>query len=274
MKTRKKRMVSISLAMVLVLSFAGCGNVIPAVNEKDSEKKTEEVTEMGGDSTSLDEIIADADEPVEQSAEADKTAEQATGPDETIAPVEAEEPAQAGEHVVTEKPAETKKPLETAQPTTSPKPTTAPAQNTTASTGSAQSSASAEPEVPANTPAPTPAATPTPEPVHEHSWKEHVATNQVWVPNIVVVDDYEDQVVSYCNYYCTNCGYETSDMSAMKEHFKAKVAAGDYSCGGFGVEEHTHTEQVKVGSHEEDQGHYDTSSYVDYYYCDCGETKN
>lgn len=31
---------------------------------------------------------------------------------------------------------------------------------------------------------------PTPEPVHEHTWKEHTATRQTRVPNIVVIDDY------------------------------------------------------------------------------------
>ena len=28
------------------------------------------------------------------------------------------------------------------------------------------------------------------QPVHEHVWKEHTATTQTWIPNIVVVEDY------------------------------------------------------------------------------------
>ena len=30
---------------------------------------------------------------------------------------------------------------------------------------------------------------------------------------------------------------------------------------------------VQVGSHEEDQGWYETQTYVDYQYCDCGARK-
>lgn len=33
----------------------------------------------------------------------------------------------------------------------------------------------------------------------------------------------------------------------------------------------TKTEKVQVGSHKEDQGHYETETYVDYVYCSsCG----
>lgn len=32
-------------------------------------------------------------------------------------------------------------------------------------------------------------------------------------------------------------------------------------------------ESVCVGSYGEDHGHYETSTYADYYYCDCGATK-
>ena len=35
----------------------------------------------------------------------------------------------------------------------------------------------------------------------------------------------------------------------------------------------TKTEQVQVGSHQEDQGWYETETYVDYQYCDCGARK-
>ena len=33
------------------------------------------------------------------------------------------------------------------------------------------------------------------------------------------------------------------------------------------------TETVQIGSHEEDQGYYQNVEYTDYYYCDCGATK-
>ena len=33
------------------------------------------------------------------------------------------------------------------------------------------------------------------------------------------------------------------------------------------------SEEVQVGSHEEDQGYYQNVEYTDYYYCDCGATK-
>ena len=146
-------------------------------------------------------------------------------------------------------PAQTKKPAQTSEP-----------------------SAPAQPEVPANTPASTPAATPTPEPVHEHSWKEHVVTNQVWVPNVVVVDDYEEHTVESYMFYCA-CGYETADRDVISNHVKEAMRANDGQAHNFTIHNNSYTEQVKVGSHEEDQGHYETSTYVDYYYCDCGATK-
>lgn len=110
------------------------------------------------------------------------------------------------------------------------------------------------------------------QPAHTHSWKEHTATKQVWISNIVVVDDYEEQVVGKTPEIATcECGYVT-DADSMFEHFKAcnvKKGSTYYTTeGGEDI-----IEQVKVGSHEEDHGYYDIITYVDYYYCDCGETK-
>lgn len=118
-------------------------------------------------------------------------------------------------------------------------------------------------------------ATPAPEPVHTHSWKEHYATTQVWVPNIVVVDDYAEQVtgktddVAICD-----CGYTTTNRDAIVDHIKSNILAGNDGHSGFSIQPgQSIVETVKVGSHEEDHGHYENSTYVDYYYCDCGATK-
>ena len=70
----RKRIVSTLLAMVLVLSFASCGNTVPAMNENDSEKITEEVSEMIGDGTVPD-VIIDREECASETAEAESNAE-------------------------------------------------------------------------------------------------------------------------------------------------------------------------------------------------------
>ena len=36
----------------------------------------------------------------------------------------------------------------------------------------------------------------------------------------------------------------------------------------------TKTENIKVGSHQEDHGSYQTETYVDYQYCDCGARRS
>ncbi|RGQ43362.1 hypothetical protein DWY99_02900 [[Clostridium] leptum] len=41
---------------------------------------------------------------------------------------------------------------------------------------------------------------------HSHVWKDHIATKQVWVPNMVTVDDYETQTISGAQFY-TFSGY-------------------------------------------------------------------
>lgn len=113
---------------------------------------------------------------------------------------------------------------------------------------------------------------PTPAPVHTHDWKEHVVTTQTWIPNIIVVDDYETHTEKYGLAICY-CGFETTDADVIRQHVKDHVYAGEMELAGFGCQTHYKTEQVKVGSHEEDHGYYETSTYVDYYYCDCGATR-
>ena len=137
-------------------------------------------------------------------------------------------------------------------------------------TASAQPVRSAQPThtvQPTASAKPTPTPTATPEPVHTHTWKEHTATTQTWVPNIVTVDDYEETYTESYEFVCNNCDFRTADRDAIADHVYATMH-------GFATNTTRHGEQVKVGSHEEDHGYYETSTYVDYYYCDCGETKN
>ncbi len=146
------------------------------------------------------------------------------------------------------------------------------------SSGSGSGGGSAPSPVPDPTPAPT---QPAPVPVHTHSWKEHTVTEQVWVPNIVVVDDYEDRVIDMSYFEC-DCGekfeYTDAGYMALMEHGETNTLNAAYNgtkntCGGYFICENFKIERVKVGSHEEDHGHYENSTRVDYYYCDCGARK-
>lgn len=109
-----------------------------------------------------------------------------------------------------------------------------------------------------------------PKPSHQHAWKEHTATTQTWVPNIVTVEDYgTQQVVVGSNWVC-NCGAVVPSNSG-DSHMVMHMQNGEM-CNGHD-EAVYETQTVVVGSHTEDHGHYETSTYVDYYYCDCGATK-
>ncbi len=122
-------------------------------------------------------------------------------------------------------------------------------------------------------PAPTQAApAPTQAPAHTHQWKEHKATREEWVPNIVSVPDYETREEIMTFVIC-NCGAEfRADDSNFAMHNAMHGLAGEND--GYSSEERViGTETVQVGSHEEDQGYYTTVEYVDYQYCDCGATK-
>ena len=108
------------------------------------------------------------------------------------------------------------------------------------------------------------------EPPHEHVWQEHTATRQEWIPNIVVVDDYEVQTVVVGYAIQCNCGAVLSPEE-LEAHSVNHILNNEPD-NHWGIEK-TEEQQVKVGSHEEDHGHYETVTYVDYYYCDCGATK-
>ena len=124
--------------------------------------------------------------------------------------------------------------------------------------------------------------------IHTHIWKEHTASQQVWVPNIVTVDDYEEQQKLVGWYEC-ECGlrFDISEYDVLFEHMETSamntvekaLSEGrnaewyEFTCGRYLESSHWEPEKVKVGSHEEDHGHYETSTYVDYYYCECGARK-
>lgn len=109
-------------------------------------------------------------------------------------------------------------------------------------------------------------------PAHSHSWKDHTATKQVWVPNIVTVPDYEtQQVFSHYLYVFSADGYSTTDINAVKAH-SVELAKQGLSTNYSNVPQYTE-QTVQVGSHTEDHGWYETQTYVDYQYCDCGATR-
>ena len=109
-------------------------------------------------------------------------------------------------------------------------------------------------------------------PAHTHSWKDHTATKQVWVSNIVTVPDYEtQQVFSHYLYVFSADGYSTTDINAVKAH-SVELAKQGLSTNYSSVPQYTE-QTVQVGSHTEDHGHYETQTYVDYQYCDCGATR-
>ena len=109
-------------------------------------------------------------------------------------------------------------------------------------------------------------------PAHSHSWKDHTATKQVWVPNIVTVTDYADQKVAVgTEYIFAYDGFSTTDTKAAEEHGVELLRAG--LPANYRTETVYETQRVPVGSHTEDHGHYETQTYVDYQYCDCGATR-
>lgn len=109
-------------------------------------------------------------------------------------------------------------------------------------------------------------------PAHSHSWKDHTATKQVWVSNIVTVPDYEtQQVFSHYLYVFSADGYSTTDINAVKSH-SVELAKQGLSTNYSNVPQYTE-QTVQVGSHTEDHGHYETQTYVEYQYCDCGATR-
>lgn len=109
----------------------------------------------------------------------------------------------------------------------------------------------------------TPVVTEPEAPVHTHSWADHTVTTQEWVSNMVTVPDYETQTTSV---WVCNCG-AVMDSASADSHIIAHIEAGEPDNG----HNEARTTQVQVGSHTEDQGHYESKTTVDYRYCTgCG----
>lgn len=191
-------------------------------------------------------------------------------PTQTPAPAATEKPAETAKPTQTPAPVATEKPAVTAEPTQAPAVTEAPVEepNTEQPIETQKPVPPAQPEVPAQPETPAQPEQPT----HQHTWKDHIATTQTWIPNIVVVEDYGEIPGEAYDYFICNCGYETEDAGAIESHIVAHVENGEFMNFGIQTRYKESTTGV-IGTHEEDQGHYETSSYVDYQYCDCGERK-
>lgn len=122
---------------------------------------------------------------------------------------------------------------------------------------------------------------------HTHTWVDHTATKQVWVSHMVTVDDYgtvygarfyvpdaNGNLVSNGPTYWFENGFTQEDLKAiMKEGIRNADANGLYNGVYYGNYVNVQ-KTVKTGSHQEDQGHYETQTYVDYQYCSvCGARK-
>ena len=252
----KKMLLSMVLTITVMLFAGGCGQQTVPV----SAEPTETAKEVGTEDSMENSEVEDKEADPAQTAQPTKSASpaQTAQPTKSAPPAQTAQPANTAPPVQTAQPAQTTQPAQTAQPAK----TAQPAQNT-------------QPAQTAQTVKPV-GSTPTPQPAHTHSWKEHTATKQVWIPNIVIIPEYEDTVVGHVDtVFICDCGYETTDRDDYEDHTKSNVIAGNEGHGGSTIRPgYDIIERVQVGYHEEDRGHYETQTYVDYYYCECGETKN
>ena len=236
---KKKYLAPVAIALIATISITtvSCGK--PADEEVNATEA---------------EVMATEETTVEETTTEETTAEETTEVETAAAEESAEETTAAPKAETTK--AETK---------------AAPKAETKAAP-KAETKAAPKAEAP-KAPAPTQAApAPTQAPAHTHQWKEHKATREEWVPNIVSVPDYETREEIMTFVIC-NCGAEfRADDSNFAMHNAMHGLAGEND--GYSSEERViGTETVQVGSHEEDQGYYTTVEYVDYQYCDCGATK-
>ena len=223
------------------------------VKEADTEESMES-SEGENNSSSAEPI-----EPARTSEPAESV--EPTQTPEPAEPIETAEPKQTQKPIETVKPAQTEKPAETPKATEIPAQPEAPVQPSRPEVPAQPS----QPEAPIQPEAPS-------QPTHQHTWRDHVVTTQIWISNIVIVEDYgeipgEAYAVAICN-----CGYETEDRGAIESHVEEHINNEEFV--NFSVEtRYRESTTGVIGTHEEDQGHYETSSYVDYQYCDCGATK-
>lgn len=127
---------------------------------------------------------------------------------------------------------------------------------------------------------------------HKHVWKDHKAKK--WVSHMVTVDDYETKTIKGARFYTYSGknelgqptytangptywfenGFTEKDLkNIMVTGIKNADENGLYNGVNYrNYQNVSKTEKVKVGSHQEDQGHYE--EYVDYQYCSiCGAKK-
>lgn len=267
MKT--KRITALLMALTLTAALSACGNKTKSNTPTNEKVKAASIDEKPDDTTAS--AVTAMNEATEEAIDVAIQTEQETN---------AAEPNTAA--------AESDK----ADSTT---PTTTKAKTKSSESNTAKSNSSTYNAPAANTTS------------HQHSWKDHTATEQVWVSNMVTVDDYEWQQVDNTYVEC-NCGFRIYDRDidynrpiddiandpncSIEAHMKVTYLANaqkidpsiktlkeanqrgiPYSMGecvswhGGGSVDYV---KVKVGSHQEDQGHYETRTYVDYRYCDCG----
>ena len=135
---------------------------------------------------------------------------------------------------------------------------------------------------------------PASKPSHSHSWKDHTATKQVWVPNVVEVPVYETQIVYGAQFYTFSGynelgqeewiangpiywfenGFTHDDLSEII--FNALSQSPDGVVDGVLYANYANIQRydkVQTGTKQEDHGSYKTENYVDYQYCDCGATR-
>ena len=108
-------------------------------------------------------------------------------------------------------------------------------------------------------------------PAHSHSWKNHTATKQVWVSNWVEEPVYETQNVKVGLTYICNCGFTTNSVMVIEDHGFQHIRNGEPD--NYTSQNRYEQQTVQVGTNKVDKGHYETQSYTDYQYCDCGATK-
>ena len=103
---------------------------------------------------------------------------------------------------------------------------------------------------------------------HEHEWVE--ATGQVWVPNVVVVQEaydepvYENKAVGYCGV----CNIPEDENHAHDVH----LSKGDYSYWNYVKLEKVQTGTIHHDAVTEDHGHYE-DKVTGYVCAGCGEHK-
>lgn len=127
---------------------------------------------------------------------------------------------------------------------------------------------------------------------HTHNWANHTAVRQVWVSKMVTVDDYETKTIYGAQFYTVQPdgtmlsngpvywfenGFTMDDLKELMKNALKNSPGKDGIINGIDYSQYvnrTKTERVKVGSHQEDQGHYENQTYVDYQYCTvCGARK-